>query len=113
KLGRSGGSWAGGRPTSGVATADGGGGTGVGLQAANDIIALRTGDGRMTPIGTTSSFPTLPPAPGVWRLTPPVPPSLPFARAQTPWVGNMRPFIVQSLAQFLPDPPPPLLPHHS
>ena len=30
-------------------------------------IALRMGDGRMTPIGMTSSFPTLPPGPGVWR----------------------------------------------
>ncbi len=86
----------------GGCTADGGGGTAVGLQAANDIIALRTGDGRMTPIGVTSSFPTLPPAPGVWRLTPP------FALAQTPWVGDVRPFVLQSLDQFLPDPPPSL-----
>src|SRR5438094_4970160 len=83
-------------------TADGGAGTAVGLQAANDIIALRTGDGRMTPIGVTSSFPTLPPGPGVWRLTPP------FAPPQTPWVGNVRRFILQSVDQFLPDPPPSL-----
>ncbi len=86
----------------GGCTGDGGGGTLVGQTAATNIIALRTGDGRMTPIGTTSSFPTLPPAPGVWRLTPP------FALAQTPWVGNVRPFIVRSLDQFLPDPPPSL-----
>src|SRR5437667_7433738 len=86
----------------GGCTADGGGGTAVGLQAANDIIALRTGDGRMTPIGVTSSFPTLPPGPGVWRLTPP------FAPPQTPWVGNVRRFILQSVDQFLPDPPPSL-----
>jgi hypothetical protein len=86
----------------GGCTADGGAGTGVGLQAANDIIALRMGDGRMTPIGVTSSFPTLPPGPGVWRLTPP------FAPPQTPWVGNVRPFVLQSLDQFLPDPPPSL-----
>src|SRR6266404_265432 len=86
----------------GGCTADGGGGTAVGLQAANDIIALRTGDGRMTPIGTTSSFPTLPPGAGVWRLTPP------FAPPQTPWVGNVRPFVLESLDQFLPDPPPSL-----
>src|SRR5262249_6297055 len=87
----------------GGCTADGGGGTGVGLQAANDIIALRTGDGRMTPIGVTSSFPTLPPGPGVWRLTPPS-----FLAPQTPWVGSVRPFVLQSLDQFLPDPPPSL-----
>ena len=86
----------------GGCTADGGAGTAVGLQAANDIIALRTGDGRMTPINVTSSFPTLPPGPGVWRLTPP------FAAPQTPWVGDVRPFVLQSLDQFLPDPPPSL-----
>ncbi len=77
-------------------------GKAVGLQAANDIIALRTGDGRMTPINVSSSFPTLPPGPGVWRLTPP------FAPPQTPWVGDMRPFVLQSLDQYLPDPPPSL-----
>src|SRR5438094_8217271 len=33
-------------------------GQAVGLKAANDIIALRSGDGRMTPIGVSSSFPT-------------------------------------------------------
>jgi hypothetical protein len=90
------------RSNFGGCTGDGGGGTAVGLQAANDIITLRTGDGRMTPIGTTSSFPTLPPGPGVWRLTPP------FLPPQTPWVGSVRPFIVHSLDQFLPDPPPSL-----
>ncbi len=86
----------------GGCTADGGAGTAVGLHTANDIIALRTGDGRMTPINVTSSFPTLPPGPGVWRLTPP------FAAPQTPWVGDVRPFVLQSLDQFLPDPPPSL-----
>jgi hypothetical protein len=86
----------------GGCTADGGAGTLVGQTAATDIIDLRTDDGRMTPINVTSSFPTLPPAPGVWRLTPP------FALPQTPWVGNMRPFVLQSLNQFLPDPPPSL-----
>ena len=86
----------------GGCTADGGAGTVVGLQAANDIIALRAGDGRMIPIGTTSLFPTLPPAPGVWRLTPP------FQSPQTPWVGNVRRFILHSVDQFLPDPPPSL-----
>ena len=36
-------------------------GIAVGTEAANQIIALRTGDGRQTPIASTSSFPTLPP----------------------------------------------------
>ena len=77
-------------------------GQAVGLQAAIDIIALRSGDGRMTPIAMTSSFPTLLPAPGVWRLTPP------FAAPQTPWVGNVRRFVLQNVDQFLPDSPPSL-----
>jgi hypothetical protein len=77
-------------------------GQAVGLQAANGIIALRGGDGRMTPFGVTSPFPTLPPGAGVWRLTPP------FAAPQVPWVGNVRRFVLQSVDQFLPDPPPSL-----
>jgi hypothetical protein len=77
-------------------------GQAVGLAAATNIITLRSGDGRMTPIGVTSSFPTLPPGPGVWRLTPP------FAAPQVPWVGNVRRFVLQSVDQFLPDRPPSL-----
>jgi VCPO second helical-bundle domain len=87
-------------------TADGGAGTGVGLAAANEVIYKRTTgpspDGRMTPIGVSTPFPTLPPGPGVWRLTPP------FAAPQVPWVGNVRRFALQSVDQFLPDPPPSL-----
>ena len=48
-------------------------GIAVGHQAAANIIAMRTGDGRQTPIASTSSFPTKTPGPGVWRLTPPLP----------------------------------------
>jgi hypothetical protein len=77
-------------------------GQAVGLQAANDIIALRSGDGRMTPIGVSTPFPTMPPGPGVWRLTPP------FAPPQVPWVGNVRRFVLQGIDQFLPDAPPSL-----
>jgi hypothetical protein len=87
-------------------TGDGGAGTGVGRAAADEVIYERTTgpnpDGRETPIGVTSSFPGLPPGPGVWRLTPP------FASPQTPWVGSVRPFVLRSLGQFLPDPPPSL-----
>ena len=86
----------------GGCTTDGGAGMAVGQTAATNIINLRDGDGRMTPIGVTSSFPTLPPGSGVWRLTPP------FAPPQTPWVANVRPFIALSLDQFLPDSPPSL-----
>src|SRR5262245_47373907 len=77
-------------------------GQAVGLAAAAGLIGLRVGDGRMTPIGVTSPFPTLPPGPGVWRLTPP------FAPPQVPWVGNVRRFVLESVDQFLPGPPPSL-----
>lgn len=74
----------------------------AGQAAATGIINLRSSDGRLTPIGVTSSFPALPPGAGVWRRTPP------FAAPQTPWVGNVRPFILSDADQFLPDPPPSL-----
>ena len=90
----------------GGCASDGGAGTSVGSAAASEVIYDRTTgpdpDGRMTPVGTTSSFPALAPGPGVWRRTPP------FAAPQTPWVGNVRPFILGSAAQFLPGPPPSL-----
>jgi hypothetical protein len=70
----------------------------VGLAAATNIINLRAGDGLRTPIGVTSSFPTLSPGAGVWRRTPPA-----FAAPQTPWVAAVRPFILQRADQFLPD----------
>jgi hypothetical protein len=78
-------------------------GQAVGLVAATNIINLRIVDGRLTPIGVTSPFPTLLPGPGVWRLTPDA-----FAPPQTPWVGEVRPFILRDAGQFLPDPPPSL-----
>jgi len=77
-------------------------GQAVGLAAANLIINSRADDGRMTPIGTSSSFTKKDPGSGVWRLTPP------FMPAQTPWVGDVRPFILQSADQFRPDGPPSL-----
>ena len=83
-------------------TADAGKGTTVGLAAANSIIELRDGDGLMTPIGTTSSFETKAPGPGVWRLTPP------FLPPQTPWLGAVQPFLLKSPGQFQPEPPLPL-----
>jgi hypothetical protein len=83
----------------GIAKSDG---EDVGLATATSIINLRTGDGRMTPIGVSTPFPTLPPGPGVWRLTPP------FAPPQVPWVGNVRRFVMRSVDQFLPEPPPSL-----
>jgi hypothetical protein len=78
-------------------------GISCGDRAAEKILRERADDGLITPIGTTSSFPTLPPAPGVWRLTPTA-----YAAPQTPWVGAVRPFILASGDQFLPPPPPSL-----
>jgi hypothetical protein len=76
-------------------------GKAVGLQAAEDLIALRAGDGRR-PIGTiVPESPT--PAPGVWQRTPPA-----FAAPQTPWVGAVRPFVLDAPDQFLSDRPPAL-----
>ena len=84
-------------------TGDAGKGTSVGLAAANGIISLRTGDGRLTPVGTTSLFETKAPGPGVWRLTPPG-----FLVPQTPWLGAVQPFLLKSPGQFRPEPPLPL-----
>ena len=77
-------------------------GIAVGHQAAANIIAMRTGDGRQTPIASTSSFPTKAPGPGVWRLTPP------YLPPQTPWAGVMKPFVLPTADRFLPPPPPSL-----
>jgi PAP2 superfamily len=74
-----------------------------GAQAAAREIADREGDGLQTPIASTSSFPTLTPGPGVWRLTPAA-----YLAPQTPWVGNLRPFILDSADRVLPPPPPSL-----
>jgi hypothetical protein len=86
--------------TDGPAKADG---RVVGLAAAQAIIELRAHDGRLTPIGVTSSFPLRDPGPGVWRLTPPA-----FAAPQTPWVASVQPFVLNEAGQFHPAPPPPL-----
>ena len=74
-----------------------------GALAAAKEIADREGDGLQTPIASTSFFPTRAPGPGVWRLTPPA-----YLPPQTPWVANVRPFILNSADQFLPPPPPSL-----
>jgi hypothetical protein len=79
------------------------GGDLYGTVIADLLIRDRQGDGLVTPIGSTSSFPTLPPGPGVYRLTPSA-----YQAPQTPWVGQMRPFILQRPDQFLPPPPPSL-----
>src|SRR4051794_37862447 len=72
-----------------------------GALAAGKVLRDRAGDGVQTPIASTSPFPTLPPGPGVWRLTPSA-----FAAPQTPWMANVRPFGLKRPNQFSPAPPP-------
>jgi hypothetical protein len=71
--------------------------------AADKVLRERADDGLQTPIGSTSSFPTFAPGRGVWRLTPPA-----YAAPQTPWMANMRPFVLGNADQFLPPAPPSL-----
>lgn len=69
-------------------------GVAVGAAAAADLVALRWGDGRDAPVGTP--YGVAPQPVGTWVFAPP-----PSAQsAQTPWVGSMRPFMLESTAQF-------------
>jgi hypothetical protein len=76
-------------------------GVAVGEAAANDIIALRTGDGRNAPTATYGD-PTLPVTAGKWQVVPPA------TTAATPWLAFMRPFMLESPSQFRSAPPPDL-----
>jgi len=73
-------------------------GVNYGTDVANNLIRLRRHDGRNAPI-----FFTKPPAPGVWRPTPPG-----FVPMLDPWYGAMTPMLVRSATQFQPPPPPAL-----
>jgi hypothetical protein len=75
-------------------------GVALGQAAANDIIALRNGDGRnaATPVYGTIG----PIIPGQWQL------QTGAQTAQTPWVASMRPFVLQQASQFRVGPPPAL-----
>jgi hypothetical protein len=74
-------------------------GVAFGELAAETLIAQRKNDGRNAPILFTQ-----PPAPGVWRPTPPA--SAPFS---APWLGFVTPLLVRSGAQFGKIGPPPRL----
>jgi hypothetical protein len=69
-----------------------------GERAADRLIELRADDGRFAPI----TF-DVPPAPGVWRPTPPA-----FAPFFDPWMAKMEPLMLESPSQFRPGPPPAL-----
>src|SRR5262249_9033942 len=70
--------------------------------AAGKVLRERANDGLMTPIATTSPYTPLAPGPGVYRRTPP------YAAPQTPWMADVRPFILDSAKHFMPPPPPSL-----
>jgi hypothetical protein len=72
-------------------------GIAVGRLAAEAIVETREGDGYNADIG----FVMPPPAPGVWQLPPRTAPL-------TPWLSQMRPFILERPDQFRPGPPPAL-----
>jgi hypothetical protein len=73
-------------------------GIAFGIRAADNLIELRAHDGRDAPILFTQ-----PPAPGVWRPTPPA-----MLAMFDPWLGFVTPLLVHSPTQFRPPPPPPL-----
>jgi hypothetical protein len=68
-------------------------GIAFGNRAADNLIRLRANDGR----NDASILFTQPPAPGVWRPTPPA-----FAPMITPWMGFVTPLLVHSPTQFAP-----------
>jgi hypothetical protein len=77
-------------------------GVGVGERAAADVLAARRGDG--LDANVTYSFGS---GPGAWIL--PTDNTAPnFQTPQTPWVGQMRPFLIEKASQFRPAPPPAL-----
>ena len=70
-------------------------GVAVGEASAAALIAVRTDD------GLEATVPYRPGSgPGVWQATPPK-----FLPAATPWLGQMRPFTMNSPSQFLPNGP--------
>lgn len=75
-------------------------GVALGQAAADDIIALRSGDGRNA---ATPTYGTIGPIiPGQWQL------QSAGQTAQTPWVATMQPFVLRRPSQFRVGPPPAL-----
>ena len=70
-------------------------GIAIGQATAAAMSAARQNDGRFGPAPALH-----PPAPGVWRPTPPN-----FASDPAPWVGNVRPFLVPSAEMLRTDGP--------
>src|SRR5262249_12233436 len=68
--------------------------------AANDIINLRSGDGRNAPAPVYGTIGPI--LPGQWQL------QTPSQTAQTPWIATMKPFLLDRASQFRVGPPPAL-----
>jgi hypothetical protein len=75
-------------------------GIAVGAAAASQLIGNRWGDGRDAPVAT--AFGVAPQPPGTWVFAPP--PSI--QSAQTPWIANLKPFMLNSSDQFRAPAPP-------
>jgi hypothetical protein len=73
-------------------------GIAFGTRAADHLIRQRAHDGRNADIQFTQ-----PPAPGVWRPTPPL-----FLPMSAPWLAFVTPLLVHSATQFAPAAPPAL-----
>ena len=78
-------------------------GVALGQAAANDIIALRTGDG-LNNTAVPSYGGNGPILAGQWQLQP-------GQKVQTPWYATMRPFLLDEPNQFRAPPPPALTSH--
>ena len=63
----------------------------AGEAAAAAMLDARTGDGFLAPFDFTT---VIGPGPGAWR------PVTPTALDPDPWVGNLRPFVIESPSQF-------------
>ena len=68
----------------------------VGQQVAAGLLAARIDDGRDANVPFVHT-----PGPGVWQPTPPA-----FLPVLTPWLGAMKPLLLNSASQFRPGPPP-------
>ena len=71
------------------------GGIAVGEAAATAMLEARANDGRNSPFGFVLGT-----TPGAWRASPPL-----FGLDPSPWVGNVRPFLIPSAARFGSDGP--------
>jgi hypothetical protein len=72
-------------------------GIAIGEATASAMLTARMNDGRFGPAPTPYPSPA---PPGIWRRTPPN-----FANDPSPWVGNVRPFIVPSAEMLRTDGP--------